>query len=187
MCLHTAAYADKDVELMQESKSASRKSASKQAHVELEPSTAHDAAAAKSEENKKSGRTRDDRASQSHGGAKSVTSKTPPSSSASGVKSGQEFVCATLVRMLFDDGVWYNGKVSSYDVRSKKYSIEFEDGDIQETALPDKEVEVLLDVPSNDTSCKSSSKSAGKRARADAGAEQEEDATQRKGTGAFGI
>ena len=186
MCLHTAAYADKDVELMQESKSASRKSASKQAHVELEPSTAHDAAAAKSEENKKSGRTRDDRASQNQG-AKSVTSKTPLSSSASGVKSGQEFVCGTLVRMLFDDGVWYNGKVSSYDVRSKKYSIEFEDGDIQETALPDKEVEVLLDVPGNNASCKSSSKSAGKRARADAGAEQEEDSTQRKGTSAFGI
>ena len=61
----------------------------------------------------------------------------PPSiSSASGETSGQEFICGTPVRMLFDDVVWYNGKVSTYDVTSKNYSIEFEDDDIQETALP---------------------------------------------------
>jgi len=42
-------------------------------------------------------------------------------------------------------GVWYAGRVSKFDARSKKYTVEFEDGDTQETRIPDKDVRVLPD------------------------------------------
>ena len=54
------------------------------------------------------------------------------------LKAGQECAVGTLVKMLFDDGVWYPGTVVKFDARSKKYTIEFEDGEVQETKIPDK-------------------------------------------------
>ena len=58
------------------------------------------------------------------------------------LKAGQEHALGTTVRMLFDDGVWYSGTVTKFDLRSKHYTVEFEDGDLQETKIPDKDVEV---------------------------------------------
>jgi NACalpha-BTF3-like transcription factor len=59
------------------------------------------------------------------------------------LKAGQEHALGTQVRMLFDDGVWYSGTVTKFDLRSKHYTVEFEDGDLQETKIPDKDVEVV--------------------------------------------
>lgn len=42
-------------------------------------------------------------------------------------------------------GAWYPGTVTQFDARSKKYTVEFEDGDSQETRIPDKDVEVVQD------------------------------------------
>jgi hypothetical protein len=63
--------------------------------------------------------------------------KTPTAAEAE-FKAGQECAVGTLVKMLFDDGVWYPGTVVKFDARSKKYTIEFEDGEVQETKIPDK-------------------------------------------------
>ena len=87
-----------------------------------------------------------------------------PSGAADNLKSGQEYALGTKVRMLFDDGVWYPGTLVKFDGRSQKYAVEFEDGDTQETKIPDKDVEVvLLQVQGHDRS--TSAGKAAKRAR----------------------
>ena len=54
-----------------------------------------------------------------------------------------EYAIGTCVRMLFDDGVWYRGWVKKFHHRSNKYTVEFEDGDQQQTHLPGEDVEPL--------------------------------------------
>jgi hypothetical protein len=93
--------------------------------------------------------------------------ETPGGAGEGALKNGQECPLGTQVRMLFDDGVWYAGTVTKFDARSKKYTIEFDDGEVQETKIPDDDVQL---VPLRKGSS-SSSKGAGKRAQSETSAE----------------
>ena len=42
--------------------------------------------------------------------------------------------------MLFDDGLWYAGLVTHFNVATSKYSIQFDDGDQMDMQIPDKDV-----------------------------------------------
>ena len=55
----------------------------------------------------------------------------------------QEYDVGTRVRMLFDDNVWYDGKVTKYNSRRGKYVIAFDDGDVQESSIPGKDIEII--------------------------------------------
>ena len=55
----------------------------------------------------------------------------------------QEYNVGTRVRMLFDDNVWYDGKVTKYNSRRGKYVIAFDDGDVQESSIPGKDIEII--------------------------------------------
>ena len=52
-----------------------------------------------------------------------------------GISAGNVVYVGTKVQMLFDD-VWYNGVITHFHARSKKYSVQFPDGDIQHTLIP---------------------------------------------------
>ena len=83
------------------------------------------------------------------------------------LKNVQECPLQTQVKMFFDDQNWYLGTVTKFDARSKKYTIEFDDGEVQETMIPDNDVKL---VPQRKGSS-SSSKGAGKRAQSETSAE----------------
>lgn len=55
----------------------------------------------------------------------------------------QEYELGTPVRVLFDDGLWYAGLVTHFNVATSKYSIQFDDGDQMDMRIPDKDVEVV--------------------------------------------
>lgn len=57
----------------------------------------------------------------------------------------------TRVRMLFDDGKWYPGRVEFYNEISKQYRINFDDGDRIYVTLPDADVEILDPPPNRKT------------------------------------
>jgi hypothetical protein len=52
------------------------------------------------------------------------------------LKAGQEIGVGALVRMLFDDGIWYPGTITKFNAKTKKYTVEFDDGEVQETKIP---------------------------------------------------
>ena len=74
---------------------------------------------------------------------KTAPSPKTPSGSEDNLKPGQEHALGTNVRMLFDDGVWHPGTIVKFDGRSQTYSVQFEDGDSQETKIQDQDVEVV--------------------------------------------
>jgi hypothetical protein len=47
------------------------------------------------------------------------------------------------VRVLYDDGVWYEGFISGYDYKSKEYMIRLDDDTCFTTALPDPDIQIL--------------------------------------------
>jgi hypothetical protein len=55
------------------------------------------------------------------------------------------------VRVLYDDGIWYQGSVAAYLHKSKQYTIRLDDETTFETALPDPDVEIL---PASDPAAK---------------------------------
>ena len=61
------------------------------------------------------------------------------------VKKGsqQDYAISTRVRMHFDDGEWYTGTVIKFHAPDNEYSVEFEDGHVQKTKIPDKDVKLI--------------------------------------------
>ena len=47
------------------------------------------------------------------------------------------------VRVLYDDGIWYDGLVNGFDNRLKEYTIRLDDDTCFTTALPDPDVQIL--------------------------------------------
>lgn len=47
------------------------------------------------------------------------------------------------VRVLYDDGIWYNGVVSGYEHKSKEYTIRLDDDTTFATSLPDPDIQIL--------------------------------------------
>ena len=75
------------------------------------------------------------------------------------LKSGQKHALGTKVRMQLDLGVWHLGAIVKFDARSKKYSVEFQDGEWQETKIPDKRVRVVRDNDNASASAEASGNS----------------------------
>ena len=46
-----------------------------------------------------------------------------------------------LVKVLFDDEVWYHGTIQEYDAPTDQFTIKFDDGDEQLIKLPDPDVQ----------------------------------------------
>lgn len=55
----------------------------------------------------------------------------------------QEHEVGTHVRVLFDDGLWYPGVLTEFKTLTKKYTVQFDDGDEMDLRIPDKDVEVV--------------------------------------------
>jgi len=55
----------------------------------------------------------------------------------------QEHDIGTHVRVLFDDGLWYPGVLTDFKTLTKKYTVQFDDGDEMDLRIPDKDVEVI--------------------------------------------
>ena len=60
--------------------------------------------------------------------------------------SDSELPLGTQVRMLFDDGVYYKGRIDIYNDVTKQYRIAFEDGDKIYVKLPDEDVQIAVPI-----------------------------------------
>ena len=56
---------------------------------------------------------------------------------------GQEYALGTRVRMLFDDGIWWAGVLTKFHARSQTYVVTFEDGSVEETSIPDEDLQLV--------------------------------------------
>jgi hypothetical protein len=74
-----------------------------------------------------------------------------------------EYKIGLRVEMLFEDGVWYRGRIHRYHPSKNCYTVLFEDGDRQQIAIPDPDVRVL--------SAARLAEEAAEKARAEAAAE----------------
>ena len=52
------------------------------------------------------------------------------------------------VKVLYDDGQWYHGGITSFNTRTKEFTVQFDDGDEQVVKLPDQDVR--MNVPVSD-------------------------------------
>ncbi|EKX54504.1 Msh6 mismatch repair muts-like protein, meiosis and mitosis [Guillardia theta CCMP2712] len=54
-----------------------------------------------------------------------------------------------LVKVLFDEGDWYQGKITRYDRASQLWHVQFEDGDEDDVRIPSEDVMVLQQAEEN--------------------------------------
>lgn len=70
---------------------------------------------------------------------------------------GSPVLCAgTCVEALYDDGLWYEGRIESHDSTTGRYKITLQDGETVTTPLPDDNFRVLSSAgPEHGKNCAS--------------------------------